>query len=52
MAKKKLKISPNNVLTFGVLVGTGFVLYKLYKVAGEYEKIAKNIQTKGLISNL
>jgi hypothetical protein len=51
-AKKKLKISPNTILTTGVLIGTGIVLYKLFSVATEYEKIAKNIQTKGLISNL
>lgn len=51
-AKKKLKISPNTVLTTGILIGTGIVLYKLYKVAGEYEKIAKNVQTKGIINAL
>lgn len=50
--KKKLKISPNAVLTTAVLIGTGIVLYKLFKVATEYEKIAKNIQTKGIISSL
>jgi hypothetical protein len=52
MAKKKIKISPNQVLTFGVLLGAGVVLYKFYKLAGEYETIAKNIKTKGLISTL
>jgi hypothetical protein len=52
MAKKKIKISPNTVLTSVVLVGTGIVLYKLFKVATEYEKLAKNIQTKGLINSL
>jgi hypothetical protein len=52
MAKKKIKISPNTVLTSVVLVGTGIVLYKLFKVASEYEKLAKNIQTKGLINSL
>jgi hypothetical protein len=51
-AKKKIKISPNAILTTGVLIGTGFVLYKVFKVASEYEKIAKNIQAKGIISNL
>jgi hypothetical protein len=52
MVKKKTKISPNTVLTTGVLIATGIVLYKLYNVASEYEKIAKNIQTKGLINTL
>lgn len=52
MAKKKIKISPNTVLTSVVLVGTGIVLYKLFKVASEYEKLAKNIQTKGIINSL
>jgi hypothetical protein len=51
-AKKKIKISPNTVLTSVVLIGTGIVLYKLFSVATEYEKIAKNIQTKGLINTL
>lgn len=52
MAKKKPKINANTILTTGVLFGTGIVLYKLFKVAGEYEKIAKNVQTKGLINTL
>jgi hypothetical protein len=52
MTKKKLKISPNTILTTAVLIGTGVVLYKLFKVADEYEKIAKNVQTKGLINTL
>jgi hypothetical protein len=52
MQKKKLKISPNTVLTTLVLIGTGVVLVKLYKVADEYQKIAKNVQTKGLINTL
>jgi hypothetical protein len=51
-AKKKLKISPNNVLTTVVLIGSGIVLYKLFQVATEYQKIAKNIQTKGIINSL
>lgn len=51
-AKKKIKISPNTILTTGVLIGTGIVLYKLFQVADHYEKIAKNIQTKGLINTL
>lgn len=52
MAKKKIKISPNTVLTSAVLIGSGIVLYKLFQVANEYEKLAKNIQTKGLINSL
>jgi hypothetical protein len=51
-AKKKLKISPNAILTTAVLIGTGVVLYKLYNLANEYEKIAKNVQTKGLLNTL
>jgi hypothetical protein len=51
-AKKKLKISPNTILTTAVLIGTGVVLYKLFQVADEYQKIAKNVQTKGLINSL
>jgi hypothetical protein len=51
-AKKKIKISPNAILTTVVLIGTGVVLVKLFKVATEYEKIAKNIQQKGIISSL
>jgi hypothetical protein len=51
-AKKKLKISPNTILTTAVLIGTGVVLYKLFQVANEYQKIAKNVQTKGLINSL
>lgn len=51
-AKKKLKISPNTVLTSAVLIGSGIVLYKFFQVANEYEKLAKNIQNKGLINSL
>jgi hypothetical protein len=52
MAKKKIRISPNTILTTVVLIGTGIVLVKLFKVADEYQKIAKNVQTKGLINAL
>lgn len=51
-AKKKIKVNPNAILTTGVLIGTGIVLFKLYQVANEYQELAKNVKTKGLINTL
>jgi hypothetical protein len=52
MAKKTNKISNNQIVNFALMALGAVVLVKLYNTADTYQKLAKKIDSQGLIRSL
>jgi hypothetical protein len=52
MTKKANKISNNQIVNFALMALGAVVLVKLYNTADTYQKLAKKIDSQGLLKSL